>query len=328
MPMKKFLAILIAVAMMFLLAGCSFSLYRREEDSRDIYKDYIAIEEDSDSAYTQRVAAKKGAAVVSIIANSIIQTNRGSASVVQIYSGVIINSEGYVLTTSQAAQLQVSSGNRIYSNEVMSAYAVLPEVYDDSHHYKLTLVDYDSDAGLALFRFYDRFHYYTDETRQTSEDGFQIVAEFSAAEILTGARSVGIGNSLGNALNEGVIVPDRINEIAQTVMGGIVSDAEADATVLEPITYGGNKYTYILTTAPVNIDMYGGALFDENGYLIGLLAMKIGYESETTRESGYFKRVGAAYRVSLLTEFIDTVAESIHSPIPYTLASAANKEAA
>ena len=114
------------------------------------------------------------------------------------------------------------------------------------------------------------------------------------------------------------------------MMSGVVSGAKAGADIkgLEPIRFGGVDYGYILTTAPLNIDMYGGALFDEDGYLIGSLAMKIGYQSAGTGQSGYFKRVGAAYRVDLLTAYIDSVAEEIHTPIPYTIATGSEEEAA
>ena len=151
--MKRFAAILLVAASVLLLAGCSFSLYRREDESRDIYKKYIEVGTDDSASYTEKVAAEAGAAVVSVIAHTIVRTNRGTATVAQVFSGVIINADGYVLSTSNAAYLSVTDGNHVYSNEVMSAYAVLPEVYDDDSHYKLTLIDYDTDVGLALFRF-------------------------------------------------------------------------------------------------------------------------------------------------------------------------------
>ena len=316
--MKKIAAIFIAAAMLFLLAGCSFSFYQREAESRNIYKNHIAVEADSSATYTERVAASRSAAVVSIISNTVIRTNRGSGSVTQVFSGVIIDAEGYVLTTSNAAYLQVSNGGSIYGNRVMSAYAVLPAVFNDTAHYKLTLIDYDT------------FHYYTDDSRNASEEGFQIFAALSGESVVTGERCVGIGNSLGNALNTDVIAPDRIGEIEQTVMSGIISDADAraDEKGLEPVVFGGKEYGYILTTVPLNIDMYGGALFDESGYLIGLLAMKIGYQSSSTGASGYFKRVGAASRAGLLTAYIDSVAEELSLPIPYTVASVSAGEAA
>ena len=326
--MKKLSAILLAVTVLFLLTGCSFSLYQREAESRDIYKEFIATDIDAADDYAARVSEKSGAAVVSVIANSVIRTNSGNYSSTQIFSGIIINAEGYVLTTSNAALLQVSSGRHVYSNKVMSAYAVLSAAYNDTTHYRLTLVDYDASLGLALFRFYDQFHYYTDASKNSSVDGFQFTARFSEEDVSAGDRCVSVGNSLGNALNADTSAPGSVDEIALTIMSGIVSDDEAGAEELAPVTFGGKDYGYILTTAPLNIDMYGGALFDENGYLIGLLALKIGYQSTSTGECGYFKRVGAACRVELLTAYIDSVADEIRSPIPYTVASASNGEVA
>ena len=324
--MKKRLAALLAVATLFLFAGCSFSFYQRQAESKDIYKDYLAMETDASDSYTERVAERSGAAVVTVIANSVVRTNRGSESTTQIFSGIIINAEGYVLTTSHAAVLEVTSGGSLYTGRVLTAYAVLPEIYGDKSRYKLTLVDYNTDAGLALFRFYDRFHYYTDTSRGESKEGFQVFAQFSGKNAETGERCIGIGNSLGNALNEGVSVPERVNEIEQTVMSGVISDADAGSEALAPVSFGGKEYNYILTTVPVNIDMYGGALFDENGYLIGLLAMKIGYES-SSGETGYFKRVAAACPVSLLTAYIDGAASATETPVPYIIAMPAGEAA-
>ena len=325
--MKKITALILAVATLFLMAGCSFSLYRRNE-SQDVYKNFIDTETGQTESYAEAVAMKKSPVVVTVISNSIIRTARGSGSVTQIYSGVIINREGYVLTTSAAALLQTSEGNKVYSNKVMSAYAVLSEPYRDKNHYKLVLVGYDTEAGLALFRFYDRFHYYTDASRSEAVDGFQIAAEFSGLSVQTGQNCLAIGNSLGNALNAQASSPDRVDEIAQAVMAGVVSSASADNKALSPVSYGGTDYPYIMTTAPVNIDMYGGALFDVNGYLIGILGTKIGYESSANGESGYFKRVATAYPVPLLRAFIDTVAEANETPVPYTVAVTTNEETA
>ena len=152
--MKKRLAALLAVATLFLFAGCSFSFYQRQAESKDIYKDYLAMETDASDSYTERVAERSGAAVVTVIANSVVRTNRGSESTTQIFSGIIINAEGYVLTTSHAAVLEVTSGGSLYTGRVLTAYAVLPEIYGDKSRYKLTLVDYNTDAGLALLLFF------------------------------------------------------------------------------------------------------------------------------------------------------------------------------
>ena len=60
--MKKRLAALLAVATLFLFAGCSFSFYQRQAESKDIYKDYLAMETDTSDSYTERVAERGGAA--------------------------------------------------------------------------------------------------------------------------------------------------------------------------------------------------------------------------------------------------------------------------
>lgn len=326
--MKRIIAaILLVTASLLLMVGCSFPFYQREAESEDIYLDHIDVTADPSAAYAEKVAVEKSAAVVSIISNSIISTGRGSGSVTQIFSGIIIDAQGYVLTTSNAAFLEVTDGSNTYSNRVSTAYAVLADVYNDSHHYKLTLVDYNTEIGMAVFRFYDRFHHYSNEEKTEVKDGFQVFAEFSTESIATGERCVGIGNSLGNALNAGIVAPDRISGLSLTAMSGIVSSAEADPSVLSPVTLNGNTYSYLLTTVPVNIDMYGGALFDEYGYLIGLLSMKIGYSSADTGESGYFKRVAAVSKTELLTDYIDHVAEAAKMPIPYTVAARPNEEA-
>ena len=300
------------------LVGCGSGAFQRESDPRDIYVEHIDTSWNEDDEFSQNIASVRGAAVVSVISNSIVYENIGNSAVQQIFSGIIINSQGYVLTSSQAAHLPVEAG----SGRHLSVYAVLPEIYNVKRQVKLSLVDYNDTAGLAIFKFYDNFYYYADEDKSEAVPGFQVYAEFSGKDAVTGERCVTIGNSLGNALGN-VIGADNIDEVELTIMNGIISDARADATVLDPLLFGGDTYEYILTSSPVNFDMYGGALFDENGYLLGVLAFKIGYESSTgnSSDSGYFDRVAAAYPINFVTAYIDSVATKIQAPIPYTVTS-------
>ena len=321
--MKHLAFFLTVLACCLLLVGCN-GTYLRESEPQNVYIDHIDTTWSPDVEYSQNVAAVRGATVVSIISNFVVYTGMGNRTAQQILSGVIINEQGYILTSSQSAESTLESG----TSKRLSVYAVLPEIYNMERQFKLSLVDYDNDAGLALFKFYDDFFHYVDEEKSEAVSGFQIYAEFSGQKAITGERCVTIGNSLGNTLSNGAI---DLNDVELTVMNGIISAASADAAVLEPVLLNGNSYNYILTSSPVNFDMYGGGMFDESGYLLGTLAFKIGYQASSgTGESGYFARVSAAYPIELIVDYIDSAAIRVHAAIPYTLAlpDAAMEEAA
>ena len=327
MKTKIFTGLAVAAILCMILSGCSFSGYRQEAAPQNIYKDYIAIESDATADFEEQIANKAGGSVVSIISSANMRINGELSSIVNIFSGVIINREGYVITTSQSAYTGVSAGSERYDAEANEVYAVLPDIYDDNTHYKLRLIDYDTQIGLALFKFYDNFYYYSDAAKTETVQGFQFYATFSSENVAVGNRCAAIGNSIGNILNGEALSLNSITQIEQTITSGYISASPADPSVFEPLQYGDSAYNYFMTSAPANLDMYGGGLFDENGYAIGILASKIVSDNSGSSAGDYITRAALVYPTALVTAYIDNVSAETQKVIPYTTARLSEVEA-
>ena len=284
------------------------------QDPVDVYLDYLDTESaaDNEENAAEYVARKQQAAVVSVIATYNLRTDYAS-SYTQVYSGVIIDRDGYVLTTSSVAYFEYSTGHYIQPSTV---YAVLSDVYDNDARYRLMYVDHDTQAGLAIYSFRDNFYHYADQAKQELVPGFQIWANFLMNGVSVGATCVAVGNAVG-ALNSNFGNANMITYVQQSVTQGIVSSIDAQQAVPD-VSYAGKTFPLLLFSAPANENMYGGALFDENGYLIGLVRGQLtdGSASEICLE-----RVSAALPASLLAVYIDSVSEQLQRVIPYTVVS-------
>ena len=308
--MKKKTCLLLSLTLLLLIfCGCS-SLLDREKPPTEIYKDFIQLDE----AENESIVSENAGAVVTIVSTFYPKTSNGYQSAyINIYSGIVINSQGYILTHYSAAYA--------YDCEVNSSYAVLSSVYNDSANYRIQPVSYDKDAGLALFKFYDAFYHYTDETEASIADGLQFTAKLSAISVETGEVCTAIGNSLGNL----TVTGSRLTSAEQTVTRGIVSNATADETVFS-IEYNQKTYRYFQISAAVNPEMIGGGVFDRNGYLIGCIASKIISSDDTSGNYEYIYKSAIVYDVSLMIDFVNTVSEELQAVIPLTIASSGNSD--
>lgn len=310
MAMKKriiffTLTVLLAISM---LCGCS--LLSPNSSPKIVYKSYIDV---TDAASAQSgLFTECAGSVVTVISEFRFND---SARHYRYLSGVIIDREGYLLTASEAA----------YDDKFLEAnavYAVLSDIYDDTTRYELKLVDYDRDLDLAIFRFVDEFHYYTNAQKTASADGFQFFASFSGIAPKTGEVCFAVGNNLGDYNSSSSLSSLYLQ---QAVMSGIISSASADTDVLEPAKFGEKEYSYLLTSASVSDEMIGGALFDQNGYLLGLLSYKLYDSSQSGTATEPLTRISLASPISLLCDYIDAVSAEYKTVIPYTLASISNK---
>lgn len=71
----------------------------------------------------------------------------------------------------------------LYTEKASSVYAVLADSFNDSTKYKLNLVSYDSNIGLAIFKFYDNFYYYPEGNKSTSKPGFQFYSKLAILQL-------------------------------------------------------------------------------------------------------------------------------------------------
>lgn len=303
--------VFIMATVLLFCSGCA--LFGREPDARDITKEYIPVFESYDSP-GQYIGEISSGAVVTVVSNYYIHgyySSGASARITEYFSGIVLNSGGYILTTSSASCIYDESGNSIDSSSV---YAVLSPVYQDEEEYVLRKVAVDDDCGLALYKFYDRF-YFTDESGEI-QNGLQFTAQFSGNVTDDGSRCWAVGNSLGNLFPE--------SAVEQTITQGIVSSSELDKmnaaeTNHLKVSFNGKQYYCLLSTAPTTPEMAGGALFDQNGYIVGVIIGKL--VSDTDGGTDYLDRATLCLKPDIVTDFVNYVSESLQTVIPITIAS-------
>ena len=165
--------------------------------------------------------------------------NRGSSTAKAEGSGVIISSDGYILTNNHVVNSSSSSSSSYY--EIEKANKVTVKLFNDDTEYEAKIVGTDSQTDLAVIKI-DK----TDLTAATLGDSSTVqVGEFCMA----------VGNSLG---------------LGDTVTCGIVSAVNREVTDSD-----NNTYTAIQTDAAINSGNSGGALVNSKGEVIGINTLKI-----------------------------------------------------
>ena len=308
--MKKLLVALSAVSIIFFMTGCAY--FVREPSAQNIVKAYIEKSEsgsdyESPSNYIGSVSA---GAIISIVSSCYIYSGGYYEEYTNYSSGIVLNADGYILTSASVASVTTASAQ--YSASLV--VGVLAPVYDDNTRYTLKEVDRDEQSGLAIYRFYDRF-YYTDQAG-VRQSGLQFTVHLSAVDVTTGSDCWAVGNSLGDLFSD---------PSSQTITGGIVSDCETDQDVF-PLVYNGVSYSFMQTTVPTTPEMIGGGLFDKNGYLIGMFNSKI--ISETDGNYQYLEKSSLFYKTDILIDYVNTVSERLQTVIRLSVASKTPEEAA
>ena len=258
----------------------------------------------------------RSASIVTILSSGRVDTGNDKYVTTKAYSGILLNDEGFVLTSWQVCNFDVADGGNIYPGEMTQTYAVLSDVYGDDTHYSLELIDQDEDAGLALFRFKTNFYYKTENGER--QKGFPYLAEFSPYAPQTGNVCYAIGNSLGELLVNNTFFHTSYTDLQLSVTKGIVSNAEVSE--IPPYTLNTETCLPAIVSAPTNPETVGGGVFDENGYLIGLVSSKL--LSEKDEETSSITRMSLMLTASWLARYIDSVSTEKQTVIPYTLAKA------
>lgn len=175
--------------------------------------------------------------------NSIFYRNAQTATAEG--SGVIISSDGYILTNNHIVDTSSSSSSS--SSSILDSYSVEKAnkitvyLYNDETEYPATIVGTDSQTDLAVIKI-DK----TDLTAAELGDSDSVkVGEFSMA----------IGNPLG---------------MQSSVTAGMISAVNRDVTDSD-----GKQYKLIQTDAAINSGNSGGALVNSNGQVIGINTLKL-----------------------------------------------------
>lgn len=212
----------------------------------------ITVNDPDDVNVVNAVAAKAGPSVVTISVSS--QSSGGSGS------GVIISSDGYVLTNNHVVTLDGASNNGTI--EVTTA---------DGRIYAAEIVGTDPTVDLAVIKLVDA-------------SGLTPI-EFGDVDALdVGDRAVAIGAPLGlaNTVTDGIVsVLNRSIQIASSAVPDDGTDDEGDGGQ-NPFNFdipgqpsnpgaGSISVPVIQTDASINPGNSGGALVNDSGELIGVV---------------------------------------------------------
>lgn len=152
-------------------------------------------------------------------------------------SGIIISSDGYILTNNHI----INSSDSSIFYEVSKAAKVYVYLYNDETPYEAKIIGTDGETDLAVIKI---------------EKGDLTPAEIGDSNSLKiGEFTMAIGNPLG---------------MESSVTSGIISALNRSVT-----TDDGTTYTLIQTDATINPGNSGGALINAEGKVIGLNTLKL-----------------------------------------------------
>ena len=156
-------------------------------------------------------------------------------------SGIIISSDGYILTNNHIVNSSSSSNSMSSYYQVSEATKVTVFLYNDKTEYEAKIVGTDEQTDLAVIKIEK-----TDLTAAELGDSSNVkVGEFSMA----------IGNPLG---------------MQSSVTCGIISAVNREVTDTD-----NKSYKLIQTDAAINSGNSGGALVNSNGQVIGINTLKL-----------------------------------------------------
>ena len=154
-------------------------------------------------------------------------------------SGIIISSDGYILTNNHVVDTSSSSSSSYYS--ISEASKVQVKLYGDEKIYDATIVGKDSQTDLAVLKI---------------EANNLTAAEFANSdEVKVGEFAMAVGNPLG-----------LDSSITCGVISAVNREVESD---------DGTTYTCIQTDAAINSGNSGGALVNAEGKVIGINTLKL-----------------------------------------------------
>ena len=162
----------------------------------------------------------------------------GSSTANASGSGIIVSSDGYILTNNHVVN---SSGSSSYY-QITEATGLKVKLYNDNTEYAATVIGSDSQTDLAVIKI--------DKTGLTAAE----LGDSDAVQV--GEFAMAIGNPLGlqSSISCGII----------SAKNREVQDSETKAT-----------YNLIQTDAAINSGNSGGALVNADGKVIGINTLKL-----------------------------------------------------
>jgi putative serine protease PepD len=263
----------------------------------------ITVNNQDDVTTTTAVAAKAGPSVVTI---SVTASQEGGTG-----SGVVLTSDGYVLTNTHVVTLDGESATGTI--EVTAA---------DGKLYKAKVVGTDPIVDLAVIKL-------------VGASGMQPIEFGDSDKLNVGQKAIAIGAPLGlsNTVTDGIVsslnrsiqiassaVPDSSSGDTSTPGDGSTpfnfwnfGDGSGDgsgSTTTTPTATADISLPVIQTDAPINPGNSGGALLDSSGKLIGInVAIASTGSTDTTSQSGSIG-VGFAIPADLAKRISDEIIKS------------------
>lgn len=156
-------------------------------------------------------------------------------------SGIIISSDGYILTNNHVVSNTDSSSTSAFY-QVSEANSIKVYLYGDSETaYDAEIIGTDKETDLAVIKI--------------NKDGLTAAELGNSDNLKIGEWSMAVGNPLG---------------LTSSISVGAVSAVNREVTDSD-----GTKYTLIQTDAAINSGNSGGALVNSKGQVIGINFMKI-----------------------------------------------------
>lgn len=219
------------------------SSYPRDNNSNIDYNnvnlDLVSLSNISDTgvAVAQKVLPSIVGISVEYSVNSLFSRNPSTAKAEG--SGVIISSDGYILTNNHVIDTSSSSSSNSYY-EVEKATKIYVYLYNDETPYEAKIVGTDEQTDLAVIKI--------DKTDLTA-------AELGDSDtVQVGEWCMSVGNPLG---------------MKSTVCQGSISALNREITDSD-----GKTYTVLQTDAAINEGNSGGALVNSKGQVIGINTLK------------------------------------------------------
>ena len=219
------------------------SSYPRDNNSNIDYNnvnlDLVSLSNISDTgvAVAQKVLPSIVGISVEYSVNSLFSRNPSTATAEG--SGVIISSDGYILTNNHVIDTSSSSSSSSYY-EVEKATKISVYLYNDETPYEAKIVGTDEQTDLAVIKI--------DKTDLTA-------AELGDSDtVQVGEWCMSVGNPLG---------------MKSTVCQGSISALNREITASD-----GKTYTVLQTDAAINEGNSGGALVNSKGQVIGINTLK------------------------------------------------------
>lgn len=200
--------------------------------------DYVSLNNYSDTAIY--AASKVLPSIVGITVEYTVTSNfmQGMSQLASAEgSGIIISSDGYILTNNHIIN---SSDSSVYY-EVSKATKVYVYLYNDETPYEAEIIGTDKQTDLAVIKI--------------NKDNLTAAELGDSSSVKIGEFAMAIGNPLG---------------MQSSVTSGIISAVNRSVD-----SDDGNSYTLIQTDAAINSGNSGGALVNSEGKVIGINTLKL-----------------------------------------------------